>query len=322
MRILVTGATGFVGRYLCPVLSARGHLVTAAVRSMPDELIKGTKHTVAVGEVDGETDWSEAVVEQDAVIHLVARTHVMGETDNDQLYYQTNVEGTRALATAAIKAGVGRFIFLSSIKALAEESGQSTLTEDMIPIPEDAYGRTKLEAEQILLKCASGTDMNTTIVRPPLIYGVGAKANLLKLLKACDKGVPLPLGLINNRRSLVSLGNLADALAVLVEAAGVDHEIFHVSDGDAISTTELVRRISFALGRSPRLVPVPVWVLKLAGKMTGKSDTISRLTGSLEMTNDKLRRVVGWTPPYNMIQGLQETAEWFRNLDQPEETTN
>lgn len=322
MRILVTGANGFVGRYLCPVLTARGHHVTAAVRSAPERAITGASHTVVVGEVNGNTNWVDVLAGQDALIHLVARTHVMGESDNDHLYYDVNVGGTTALAQAAIEAGVKRFVYLSSIKALAEKSGTVALREDMEPAPEDAYGRTKLEAEKVLLDCTRETGMMTSIVRPPLVYGAGAKANLLKLIEVCDRRVPLPLAMTNNRRCLIYLGNLADALAVVVEADDIDGEVFHVSDGEAVSTAELVRRISSALSRKPRLFPVPVWILKVLGALSGKSETIDRLTGSLEINDEKIRSVVGWTPPYNMLQGLQETAEWYRKPDQPEDAVN
>ncbi len=322
MRVLVTGAAGFVGRFLCPLLFVRGHHVTAAVRSVPDEPINGVDHTTVIGAVCADTNWSNALIDQDIVIHLVARTHVLGETNGESLYQQVNVDGTETLAKAAIKSGINRFLYLSSIKALAESSGPKALDEGMTPMPEDAYGRTKHQAEKILLELARETAMETTILRPPLVYGPGAKANLLNLIKACDRRLPLPVALIKNRRNLVYLGNLTDALICLAEAKGADGEIFHVCDGEAVSTPELVRRISSALGRTPRMIPVPVGLLKIAGFLTGKSDAIDRLTGSLEVNDDKLRRVVGWTPPYNMIQGLEQTAEWFHAQNQPKDTTN
>ena len=317
MRVLVTGATGFVGRYLCPLLTERGHQVTAAVREVPVVAISGANRTVAVGGIGPDTDWSEALDGIEGIIHLAARTHVMKDraTDPEGLYRDVNVGGTTGLAAAAINYGILRFVYLSSVKALAERSGKQTLNESMSPAPEDAYGRTKLEAEKALLAIARGTDMKAVILRPPLIYGPGVKANLLKLLKACDKRLPLPLKLIKNKRSLIYLGNLADALICVLEADGLSVETFLVSDGEAVSTPELVRRISDALGRSPRLAPVPVWVLQLAGALTGKTDIIERLTGSLEIDDSNIREQLGWTPPFSMLQGLAQTAAWFNDQE-------
>ena len=313
MRILVTGANGFVGRFLCPLLAARGHQVTAALRQLPGAPVDGAKNMIAVGDMDADTDWSEATNNQDAVIHLAARTHILGEKNAEPLFRQINVEATRALAAASLKAGVRRFVYLSSVKAQAERSTATALTETMPPLPEDAYGRTKLAAENLLLESARGTGMRVVALRPPLIYGPGLKANLLTLFRACDRRLPLPLALVNNRRSLVYIGNLSDALIRVSEAPALESGVFLISDGEAISTPELVRRISRALGHAPRLLPAPVWMLRMAGVLTGKADTIDRLTGSLVINDDKLRHAMGWTPPFNMIQGLERTVEWFRD---------
>jgi len=317
MRVLVTGATGFVGEFLCPLLAKRGHQVTAAVRNIPDTAIKGAVRTVAVGDIGPDTDWSRAVCDIDAIIHLAARTHVMNDrsADPEALYHAVNVDGTMRLAQAAADHGVQRFVYLSSVKALAERSGVRALSESISPAPEDVYGRTKLKAEKALLDMVPGTGMRVTILRLPLIYGPGAKANLLSLIKACDRRLPLPLGLIKNKRSLIYLGNLADAMIRVLEADGLSGELFLVSDGDAISTPELVRRISRALGKSPRLIPIPVLILRLAGVLTGKSDVIDRLTGSLEIDDSKIRQRLGWTPPFNMLQGLEQTAAWFNDQE-------
>ncbi len=317
MRVLVTGATGFVGRFLCPLLAARGHQVTAAVRQQPDVPVGEAVSTVSVGDIGLDTDWSEALNGIGAIMHLAARTHVLNEkgAESDALYHQVNVGGTTGLARAAVAHGIQRFVFLSSIKALSERSGASALTESTRPVPEDAYGRTKLEAENALQEIAAETGMEVAILRPPLVYGPGVKANLLNLIRACNKRTPLPFGLINNKRSLVYIGNLADALVCLLESKGLTAETFLVSDGEAISTPELVRRISVALDQSSRLMPCPVWLLRLAGVLTARSDTIDRLTGSLEIDDSKIRRQLGWTPPFNMLQGLERTAAWFTDQE-------
>ncbi len=317
MRVLVTGATGFVGRFLCPMLAARGHQVTAAVRQLPDVPVEGADSTCSFGDIGPDTDWSEVVSEIDAIMHLAARTHVLNEkgAESDALYHQVNVGGTTGLARAAAARGIQRFVFLSSIKALGERSGANALTESTPPVPEDAYGQTKLEAEKALQEIAAGTGMEVAILRPPLVYGPGVKANLLRLIKACNKRTPLPLGLVDNKRSLVYIGNLADALVCLLESKGLTAETFLVCDGEAISTPELVRRISAALDQSPRLIPCPVWLLRLAGVLTAKSETIDRLAESLEIDDSKIRRQLGWTPPFNMLQGLERTAAWFTDQE-------
>jgi len=315
MRILVTGATGFVGRYLCPLLAAQGYAVTAAVRSAPERGIDGVETVVQVGEIGPDTAWRAALEGQDAIIHLAARTHVMNETETDSeaIYERINVGGTTGLAKAAAEAGVRRLIYLSSVKALGESSGGEPLTEETLPAPEDAYGRTKREAEKMLLQIIETSNLEVVILRPPLIYGPGAKGNLLSLLRACDKGLPLPLGQIRNRRSLVNLENLADAIVLCLDHPNAANEIFLISDGEALSTPGLIQHICQGLGRPSRLLPFPVWGLRLAGKILGKTDAIDRLTGSLEVSNAKIHQQLDWTPPVNMIQGFERTAEWYLN---------
>jgi len=315
MRVLVTGATGFVGRHLCPLLAEQGHVVTAAVRVVPEQAVQGVGPIVQVGEISPDTDWQDALSAQDVVIHMAARTHVMNESgpESEALYEQINVGGTAALAKAAASAGVRRLIFLSSVKALGESSGETPLTEETGAAPEDAYGRTKREAEKELLRIAETTGLEAVILRPPLIYGPGVKGNLLSLFRACDKGLPLPLRQIHNRRTLVYLGNLTDAILQCLDHPGAGNEIFLVSDGEAVSTPDLIRHICQNLGRSSRLLPFPVWCLHLAGKILGKSDAINRLTGSLEVSNAKICKQLDWTPPFNMIQGFERTAEWYLN---------
>jgi len=319
MRVLVTGATGFVGRFLCPLLAERGHDVIAAVRTPPEILIDGLSGLVNVGEIGPETEWTDALDRVDAIIHLAARAHVMDDLspDPEACYHRTNVEGTICLAQAATRSGIKRFIYLSSVKAMAEESGTDPMTESMPAQPGDAYGRTKLAAEEALQRIATEAGMTYIILRPPLIYGPGAKANFLSLLKACDRRIPLPLASIRNKRSLIYLGNLADALICCLEDSRGAIGTFLVSDGEAVSTPELICRISLALGQAPRLLMFPVPLLRLAGLMTGKAAAISRLTGSLDMDVSEIQKRLGWTPPFNMIQGLERTAEWFLKSGKP-----
>lgn len=322
MKVLVTGASGFVGSRLCRVLKERNHEVTAVCRSLQSSvLVDVADHRIAVGDIGPDTDWSQALAGQEAVFHLAARAHVMEETaaDPEQLYRQVNVEGTKSLVAQAASAGVRRFLFLSSIKVSGEKTTTHPFTETMEAAPEDAYGRTKWQAEQLI---RSEPGLNATIVRTPLVYGPGVKGNFRKLIKLCSRGWPLPLGAIQNKRSLIYLDNLIDAL---IHCLNHDQSIGHtflVSDGEDISTPQLFKKMALALGKPSRVLPVPVSILKLAGQVTGKSGAIDRLCGSLQIDSRFINDTLSWTPPYSLQQGLDKTAIWYQNLSQTEGTSN
>lgn len=321
MNILVTGASGFVGRHLCRELARRGHRVTAACRSVTTPEIDGAVQKIIVGDIGSETDWSQALEGQDAIIHLAARAHVMKETttDPETLYHEVNVAGTRGLVEQAQKMGVGRLVFLSSIKVNGEQTSGQRYTEAMAPAPEDAYGRTKQLAEQVV---AMAPGLKTTVVRCPLVYGPGVKGNFLKLINACDRQWPLPVTAINNSRSLIFVGNLVDALAHCLERDGAIDQTFLVSDGADFSTPQLVRSLSQALGKPYRGLYFPVCLLKLAGRLTGKSAAILRLSGSLQVDSRLIREKIGWLPPFTPQQGLEKTAIWYQNLAHKEGAPN
>lgn len=310
-RVLVTGASGFVGQALCSALLARGMAVTAAARS-PLPPMPGLR-TVQLGEVSGRTDWAAALKEVDGIVHLAARTHVMRETDRDPwtAFLTANVDATTRLAEQAAAAGVKRLVYASSIKVNGEATlpGQPFLDTDT-PQPEDDYGRSKHLAEQALADIAGRTRLQVAVIRPPLVYGPGVKGNFLSLLRACRKRRPLPLGGIDNRRSLVYLGNLVDALLLCLQHPAAAGKTFLVRDGDDLSTPGLVRRLSAALGVAPRLVPVPADWLLLAGRLLGRRAAMDRLTGSLQVDDSRLRNELGWTPPFTVDQGLGMTARW------------
>lgn len=309
MKVLVTGANGFVGRGLCPHLARHGIDVRMAVRGADSRL----PDAVVVGEIGPHTQWGEALADVDVVVHLAARVHVMRDSASHPLeeYRRVNVEGTRRLAQAASEAGVRRMVLLSSVKVNGEAREQA-YTETDPPRPKDDYGRSKWEAEQALIDVGAQTGLEWAVLRPPLVYGPGVRANFLSLMRAVSRGLPLPLGAIDNQRSLVYLGNLADAIRVCVVEPGAANGLFLVSDGEDVSTPELVRRVARSLGVRPRLVSVPVSMLRLAGMLVGKRAAVERLVGSLQVDSTCIRRTLGWTPPFSIDEGLTETARWWR----------
>ncbi len=312
-RVLITGACGFVGSALCRELRGRGHLLSGTTRDPARKQGGDGTPLYVIPDMDGATDWSRAVSGADVVIHLAARTHITGGAGAKalDLYRQTNVEGSRALAEAAAAAGVRQFVFLSSIKAAGERSGGEGLAERTEPAPEDAYGLSKLEAEKAV-QAADGGRMSLTILRPPLIYGPGVRANFLQLLDACEARRPLPLAGIENRRSLVFVGNLAHAVAECIDRPEAAEGIFHIADSEPVSTTGLIRAIGRALGRRQRLFPVPKAVLRIGGSITARRSAVDRLLGSLVVDGSRFRSALGWTPPYDFELGLAETADWYR----------
>ncbi len=315
-RVLITGACGFVGSALCRELRGRGHLLSGTTRDPARKQGGDGTPLYVIPDMDGATDWSRAVSGADVVIHLAARTHITGGAGAKalDLYRQTNVEGSRALAEAAGRAGVRQFVFLSSIKAAGERSGGEGLTERTEPAPEDAYGLSKLEAEKAI-QAAGGGRMSLTILRPPLIYGPGVRANFLRLLGACEARRPLPLAGIQNRRSLVFVGNLAHAVAECIDRPEAAEGVFHIADSEPVSTPGLIRAVGRALGRRQRLFPVPKAVLRVGGSITARRSAVDRLLGSLVVDGSRFHSALRWTPPYDFESGLAETADWYRRRD-------
>lgn len=317
MKVLVTGATGFVGRFLCSRLLLEGCRVRGCFLPMesPSALVDGVE-PVMVEPLGGDTDWADALEGIDAVLHLAARVHIMDDPSADPLseFRRVNVEGTRRLAREASRSGVKRLVFVSSIKVNGEES-TFPYTESAPVRPTDPYGISKLEAEEALRQVEIEKGLEVVVVRPTLVYGPGVKANFLNMMKVVSRGVPLPLRSISNRRSLIYVGNLADALVACTLHPYAAGKTFLVSDGEDISTPELIRRTANAIGVSARLLPLPVGFMILAGMALGKSGAVRRLTGSLFVDSSHIRRELGWTPPFTMEEGLRQTAEWFRTLN-------
>lgn len=307
MKILVTGASGFVGGAVCRSLLGAGHDVVAAVRRDDAFLPLGVEAR-RVGELGPDTDWRGALAGCRGVVHLAARAHVMHDHAADPLalFRRVNRDGTVRLSEQAVAAGVERFVMVSSIKVNGEATpADRPFRADDAPAPMDAYGVSKAEAEAALADLATRTGLSLAIMRPPLVHGPGVKGNLAALMKALSLGLPLPLGAIHNRRSLVGVDNLADALAFLAvrDAQGC----FLVRDGEDVSTTQLVRLMAEVAGLRARLLPVPVSLLRLAGSLAGKGAVVQRLTGSLVVDDAPLRRL-GWRPPLGLCDGLARMA--------------
>lgn len=306
--VLVTGANGFVGRALCDALAASGRAFRKSVRA-PDPGFPGAS---VVGNIGPATEWSAALDGVQCVIHLVARTHVLRESAPDPLaeYRRINVEGSLALALQAARAGVRRLVFMSSIKVNGESTARP-YTEDDPPHPEDAYGISKREAEEALARVAATTGLELVVLRPPLVYGPGVKGNFLRLLDLVARGTPLPLASVDNRRSLIHVGNLADAVIKAAEAPRAAGRTYLVADGEDVSTPELVRALARALGVRPRLLPCPPALMRFGAALIARQGEIARLTGSLQVDCARIRRELQWRPPFTLMQGLAQTARWY-----------
>lgn len=310
--ILVTGATGFVGGALVARLLAENanQSVVVAVRNL-DKKWPNQVHAALVNDLSPETDWRKALRGVTTVVHCAARVHIMQDVDSDPLeaYRQVNVRGTLNLASQAAESGVKRFVFVSSIKVNGEETRNGhPFTADDTPAPQDPYGVSKLEAEEGLQQISAETGMAVVIVRPPLVYGPGVKANFASMVRWVSKGVPLPLGNIGNRRSMVALDNLVDLLATCVVHPAAAGQTFLVSDGEDVSTTELLRRTALAMGKPARLLPIPEVFLRLGATLLGKRELAQRLCGSLQVDIEKTHRLLNWQPPLTLDQGLKKAV--------------
>lgn len=314
MRVLLTGANGFVGRGLLERMSALVNLELVAALRRPVSGFPESVTSLQVPGLEPDTDWRKALVGIDAVIHSAARVHVMHDQASDPLveFRKVNVEGTLSLAHQAALAGVRRFIFISSIKVNGEGTPLGVpYIADAPPAPADPYGISKMEAEQGLRALAAETAMEVVIIRPTLVYGPGVKANFLNMMRWLHKGVPLPFGAINNRRSLVALDNLVDLIVTCIDHPGAANQTFLVSDGEDLSTTELLRRMGTALGKPARLLPVPSWMLETGAALLGKQALSQRLCGSLQVDISKTCELLNWTPLVSVDEALRKTAKHF-----------
>ncbi len=314
MTILVTGASGFLGSVLCARYFRDGVSVRGAGRSSSQRL--GCVETIRIGEISSNTDWSDALLNVQHVVHLAARVHVMNDKSSDPLaeFRRVNVEGTGRLARQAAAKGVKRFVFVSSIKVNGEftEVDRPFIADD-VPAPEDPYGVSKHEAEQLLRQISAETGMEVVIIRPPLVYGPGVKANFGSMMRWLARGVPLPLAAVSkNRRSLVAVDNLVDLIMTCLNHPAAANQTFLVSDGEDLSTADLLKRMGMALGRPARLFYMPPALLKLGATALNKPGIYQRLCGSLQLDFTKTRQLLDWTPPLSVDEGLRRAADGFR----------
>jgi len=311
-RVLVTGANGFIGQAVCADLPSRGYHVLGAVRRIPDVGQQAGVQYLEMGNLDECTNWASALSGVDSVVHLAGRVHRIRETAADPLaeFRHVNVALTLNLARQAARSGVRRFVFVSSIKVNGESTpfGQP-FTADNVPQPLDPYAVSKFEAEQALMQLAGETGLEVVITRPPLVYGPGVKANFQAMMHWLRKGVPLPLGLLYNQRSMVALDNLVDFIATCLHHPAAVNQIFLVSDGEDLTIRALLQRTAAAFSIPSRLLPVPVFLLRAMGRMFGKKEMVQRLCDTLQVDIEKSQRLLGWEPPITIDAELTKTAQ-------------
>lgn len=310
--ILITGSTGFIGKALINQLLDQCH-IKAPVRNKHVNMDDRVDQFLLSSPLE-EVDWVPLLDNVDTVIHLAARVHVMKDTVADPLesFRRTNTAGSLNLCRQASKAGVRRFIYLSSIKVNGERTLDGALfTHQDNNVPTDPYGLSKYEAEQGLMKIADSTGIEIVIIRPPLVYGPGVKANFKSMMNCLHKGVPLPFGLVNNKRSLVALDNVIDLIVTCIDHPAAKNEIFLISDSEDLSTKELLQRMALALGKRSFLLPIPTKLINLFFACIGRQDMIVRLCGSLQVDISHTKNILGWTPPYSTDQSLKKTADAY-----------
>lgn len=320
-RVVLTGATGFVGRRLLAQLESLPDVSAVAVVRRSLDAQYSLASVASVSDIGPLTDWSSIVTASDVVIHVAARVHVRERSFSSSAladFRRMNVDATINLARQAAEQGARRFIFISSIKVNGENTYAGRgFTADDLPSPADAYGTSKLEAERALTRIAAETEMEIVIIRPPLVYGPGVKANFLSIMNWIYQGIPLPLGSIVNRRSLIAVDNLVDLIVKCIDHRAAANQTFLASDGEDLSTPELLRDLGTALGREARLFAIPTGILEIGARMINRSDIARSLCRSLQVDMGKTRSLLGWAPPISTQEGLKRAAEFYLENGKP-----
>jgi nucleoside-diphosphate-sugar epimerase len=311
-KILVTGASGFIGQSLCETLSKSERSVLGAVRNLDSILINKNIKYISVGDIAFKKNWKDLLVDVDGIIHCAGRTHKMNDNKNFDAYQLTNLNGTKYLAEQAVEAGVKRLVFLSSVKVNGESTHQNTkhkLSHKDMSNPKDSYAISKLEAEKALWEISSRTGLEVVVVRLPLVYGNIVKGNLARLIKLVRSGIPLPLSRVKNQRSMIGIDNLVDLLVHCIDHPEVSGKTFLASDGEDLSTPELIKLIASSMGKKVNLFPFPISILKFLGSVFGKREEINRLVGSLRIDNSYTKQILNWTPPVSVEEGIRRIVQ-------------
>jgi nucleoside-diphosphate-sugar epimerase len=308
MRILITGATGFIGSALCMKLMQTHHFVRAAVRSGKGENCLKDIEYFETGEIGAETNWSKALDGMEAVVHLAGKSGCPNDKSLHSLpnFQSVNVRGTEHLASSAAKMGIKKFIYVSTVKVHGEET-KAPFTENSVCSPRDSYGVSKWEAELALQSISAKTGMNVVVLRSPMVYGASSKSNFVRLISLVRSGIPLPFASISNKRSMIYVGNLVDAILHCVEKKEGGSQTFLVSDGEDISTPDLMRLIALNLNTKVRVISFPERLLKATAKICRRDEEMRRLTGSLQVDSSKIKSILGWKPPFTLQEGMAQS---------------
>ncbi len=311
-KILVTGANGFVGQNIYKNLIKLNYFVRGTVRNLDTALINCNAKYISVGNIDVETKWSNALEGVDCVIHCAGKTHVINKKDELDIYRTVNREGTKHLAEQAVKAGVKRLIFLSTAGVNGEQTvGSLIFKHSDISQPENLYSISKWEAEEALLKISKQTGLEVVIIRPPLVYGEGVKGNFFRLLDIVYKQIPLPFASVNNLKSMVAVDNLVDLIICCIDHPKASGKTFLVSDGEDLSTPDLIRKLSKCMNKSPRLFSVPGSIILFIGSLVGKSYDVKKMIKSFRVDNSYIREILGWSPALSLDVSLEKTVRWY-----------
>lgn len=315
-KICVTGANGFIGNSICKILSDSGNIVRGFVRNFEPSLNSDKTEYISVGDISSKINWKDRLINFDYIIHCAGIAHMMDNNDKKNIYNLINFEATKHLAEQAAKANIKRLIFLSTIKVNGESTGidqkdnQSKIFKHTdLASPKDPYAISKFKAEKALWEISEKTGLEIVVLRLPLVYGQGVKGNLMQLIKLIKIGVPLPFALIKNQRSMIGIDNLIDLLIKCIENPKAAGKTFLVSDGQDISTPDLINSISISIGRSSRLIPVPISLLQVLGKLFKRQNEIEKLIGSLQIDSSYVREILNWTPKINIKEGIKKMVK-------------